>query len=319
MTDTDKAAPAGHARVEELDAQSAAEFAALLPRVNWLKPSHEPERFGATSILGVRSQSGEPAVVAVVRLGVGAEPARLIWLGVSVQHQGRGLATRMLGVVEQWASQRGARALAASFMDSIASSAALWKIFERAAWAPPQPALKQYTFAKGAAPHVIAASRHWLGRRELPAGTRIVPWQSLDALTLSQVESQAAAGTLPEALSPFVPLYVASDPDTSVAWLSATGAVLGWMINLRVGPAAVLYDRLFVDESMRGLGASHALVAAALEAHFRRDGDGSIGAFRHHVDNREMAAFAKRRLAPFAASITQSYAVEKLLGIESAP
>jgi GNAT superfamily N-acetyltransferase len=295
-----------------LDEAARDEFRALLGSGWWLECALE--RFapgGPAVILGARA-SGERAGVAVATLREGA-PAMLAWLQVAPAHRGKGVSDRLVAEVERWVAGRGGSAIGAVFFDGKASSAPLRRIFDAAGWAAPTLTLVQYEANAQRFGGLVAASEGWLRRTPLPSGLTLEPWSAIGPSDRDALRARERAGEWPTWLSPFFSAETAVDADTSLAARDERGRITGWLMTRLVAPGAVVHDRLFVEPGLRGRGVSHALVAAALAAQWRRDGSAGRVACRCHAINRPMLAFAERRLAPHASTISRSYYVEKRL------
>jgi GNAT superfamily N-acetyltransferase len=289
------------------------EFRPLLGAGWWL--GCPPERLappGPAVVLGARASSGDPAGVAVATLQAG-KPAMLAWLEVAPEQRGRGLAGQLVAEAGRWVAGRGESTLGAVFIDGKPSSVALRRIFATAGWTSPELSLVQYEADATRFEELVAASEGWLRRTALPAGLAIESWSAVGPAERDALQTRERAGEWPEWLSPFFSRAEVGDADTSLAVREVRGRVAGWLMTRLVAPGAVLHDRLFVDGGLRGRGVSHALVAAALAAQRQRDGAGGRVACRCHASNRPMLAFAERRLAPHASTISRSYYVEKRL------
>jgi hypothetical protein len=163
---------------------------------------------------------------------------------VGQEHRSRGLATRLLGNLEQELGRRGFDSVEAVYMTGKPSVPALERVLSRSGWAPPEVRTVSVRFT----PDEMARAP-WFGRESLPEGFELLPWAELAPEALDEVKrSHTQVPWVPAGLEPWRH-GPGCDPVSSFA-LRFGGQVVGWVINHRLAPDAVGFTCSFVRRDL---------------------------------------------------------------------
>ncbi|MBO9540561.1 GNAT family N-acetyltransferase [bacterium] len=228
------------------------------------------------------------------RLGV------VLSLYVTPQYRRRGLGKTLFGLLGDELRRRGCFEAKASFMDGTPSTPGVERILSHHDWSQP---LERVWVCTGTRESIV--SLPWLQDLPLPEAFEMFPWNALrDDERQALLEQEAVAPGYPAILSPFREEHLL-EPLNSLG-LRYRGQVVGWLITHRIAPDTIRYTSLFVREELQALGRAIPLVARAIRLQLE-DGGANKGTFAVLVQNRAMANFIHRRLAPHLASIRKSW------------
>ncbi|MFT3772470.1 MAG: GNAT family N-acetyltransferase [Minicystis sp.] len=270
-----------------------------------LLDSSEAAALGAMTFPRFRKGLGAPRTIAVgaltggdcVGLGLASLPGapdrrgEVLSIFVAAEHRGRGLATGLLGALEQALAAAGVASAELSFASDKPTTPAFERVLAKRGWAAPRAS----TYIGRADRRVRSAP--W-AQTPLPEGMELFPWTALRPEERAAIEARGRdSGWYPEELSPFAEDEIL-DPVTSVG-ARRGGEVIGWMVNHRVAPGTIRYSTLFVDPALRDRGCGVALCGAAV---CRQDWDAMpIALCAVKADNKAMLLAMRGNLAAYLA------------------
>jgi len=131
--------------------------------------------------------------------GSDMDPPEVLSLFVGQEHRSRGLATRLLGNLEQELGRRGFDSVEAVYMTGKPSVPALERVLSRSGWEPPEVRTVSVRFT----PDEMARAP-WFGRESLPEGFELLPWVELAPEALDEVKrSHTQVPWVPAGLEPW--------------------------------------------------------------------------------------------------------------------
>lgn len=207
-------------------------------------------------LLGVSAMAEGTMVALAIAERDAAGGARLLSLMVVPAWRRRGIGTGVLARLMAFLAEEGIRPLEARYKATPLTAAALEPILARLGWLPPRTDL---LLLEGRAEELAAVT--WADRHPIRAPYMAVPWGEL-----GPERHQAIAGRMRLVEGPLAALEPGDpDPGLSLALLHQ-GEPVGWVTLQRVGPEAVRYTSLWVEEAHRGRARGLALLHGA----FRR-------------------------------------------------
>lgn len=257
---------------------------------------------------------GRPVGLALGTHTPGTAQATVRTVSVLPTYRRRGIGTALLQRLEATLSTRGAAQVEGEYPDNAAQPA-VEALLARAGWGDRRLG------------RLIAVSELPVGIRApwvhypLPEGFEVFPWHARTAHDEERLRTW-----WPEQLAQSDPALheerLAPDYGGRPALrlnslgLRYDGEVVGWLLTHRTAPRALLHDRLFVAHALRHTGVGALLVGAAIRAHYAAEGActpphrflcQTLGT------NRPMLAFIRRRIRPYATSLTEVYTTSKAL------
>lgn len=162
-------------------------------------------------------------------------PPELLSVLVQQEHRRTGVATALVGAVEDAMRARGFATVEAVYMTGKPSVAALVRIFETRGWEAPELRTVTVKFTMQE-----ALATPWYGRlRSLLASGEIFPWTDLTADERRQlIESNERSSWIPNGLQPWRHDVIGFEPVSSVGFRHR-GEVVGWVINHQMDPRTV--------------------------------------------------------------------------------
>ncbi|PTX99767.1 hypothetical protein DB346_18285 [Verrucomicrobia bacterium LW23] len=264
---------------------------------------------------------GAPVGLALAEIHPARPSAVLRSIYVEEPWRRRGIARRMLALLEAHLRERGVTVVGATYVSDSPGYTATEALLRTSGWSTGTPRMRLGRF------HIEKImAMPWL-RLEPGDRCEIIPWQHVTGEERDRVR---AWPDFPAQLSPFTnpaqeePLVStalrlrdirpAPDGTTIAADLAARyGRIMGWMITHRVLPDTVRYSALYVRPELPIPGRGLSLIAHSI----RRQGL-VRDELRHAlagvaVANEAMSATLLRRLGPYAEGIATSYEARKSL------
>lgn len=237
-------------------------------------------------------------VIGIATADIDGHVAHLRSLFVEPAHRRRGVARGLLRELEARLRAGGVGKVDGFYDGSTAVAPIVAHILEEAGWHQP---ISGMLICRASA-RILEAP--WM-RARAPADVDVFDWGALEPAERAVL---ASADWYPQALAPCGD--PPADPICSVGARRA-GEIVGWMLTERVEPDVLRYGRLFVHPAHRRGMLGVALIAEAI----RRQTAAGVrsGMFGVRTDNRGMARFVKKRIAPFADSVEETRYAEKTL------
>jgi GNAT superfamily N-acetyltransferase len=267
---------------------------------------HLLARSGAADVVAVGAfHEGRPVGLALAAMPERGGPAQVASLFVQKAQRGQGLGEALLDAAEGELAQRGSTQVRLEYSTAMPTRAALERLLRRRGWTAPEPwmLLCRADERTWKAPFLHPPLQSRI-ERDL-SGAEVFPWEDLRPAEKEALltEQQAPRPWFPAYLSPFQE-EAALRRSVSMG-LRRGGAVVGWLITHRVTPTVVRYSWGFVHPDLARRGAYLLLLRAVAREHLEimPRGFQILGAVL--LRDREMARFARRRLAPWLVSLSE--------------
>lgn len=265
-----------------------------------LRQADSPEYVLPIGVLG----EGTPLGFGLARLSPGSPAGDVLSLFVEPAYQSHGIGTKLLETLEGGLSAVGCTRALLGYFSPAPSVPALERILQKRDWLAPEVRMVSLEIDST----IIRRSR-WARNISLPAGFEFFSWGELrpeERATLDKLRE-----TVPAPLWPFAH-PAEPDPPTSVG-LRHDGAVVGWMITHRTGPARVAFTSLFVREPWRNSFLNAAVLAEALRRAVIQYGEAFLGLVEVQIENAPMFRLLQRKLLPHATRVLELRRAEKRL------
>jgi len=232
--------------------------------------------------------------------------AEITSLFVDAGYRRKGIASELVGRLEQQFDARGAVSIRLTYMTGRPAIAGVERLIQKHGYAAPRPSI---TFFRT---DTTIQGLPWLEfELDLPKGVTLFPWGELTDTERGQVQAFLDAHPDLRPLSPFdSPEQI--DPEISLGarW---SGGVGGWIITHRIDAQTLRYTSLFVDEGLRGMsGTAIRLMTDAIQRHLKRN-DPPEALFCVRADNPTMLRMMQKYVAPYCTSITETHNSFKVL------
>lgn len=234
------------------------------------------------------------------------KPAEILSLYTLKAARGRGVATRMLGRLEEELRAEGAEVVEAVYMTGKDSIAAVERILEKRGWSEPEARTVTLKFTPEQ-----ALATPWFGRVRLSDDYEIFPWTELtEEERLELQRTQAESGWIAAGLEPWKHDARGFDPVSSLG-LRYEGDVVGWVINHRLSPRRVRFTCSYMRKDLGRRGRILPLFTRSLEA-LREEGCEEC-MFVTPVSYDTMVRFVRRRCAKWASFFGETRGSRKIL------
>jgi GNAT superfamily N-acetyltransferase len=224
--------------------------------------------------------------------------ARIASVFVAESFRRRGIATRLLGRLEELLVERELLAVDLVYAPEAAGAAAFEALLRRRGW--PDRGDRIHVFIVDG--RIMSAP--WFDGAVLPPSYEICDWASLrEDERQGLARSQETERWIPEVLNPF-DHEKNLEPLNSLA-LRHEGRVEGWLLTQPMDASTLHYASVYVRPSVNRAGstfASLALLAEAVRRQERALGIASRGRFEVLETNRPFLRFIERRLVPYLCS-----------------
>ncbi len=266
---------------------------------------------GVRPIACIARAGDRPAGLALAQMPTAAEPAgEILSVFVAPDLRGQGIATALVGGLEEALAIRGVSRILGVYMTSRPTYPALERVFVKRGFTDPV----RRTIVVRSTPEE-ASTTLWYRRARMPADSTIFPWSELtpaerETLQRTQAESQ----WIHPDLEPWR-FDQGFDPQSSVG-MRRDGEVVGWVINHRIAPDMVRFTVSFIRLDLARRGGIFPLYVASLE---RLRGSGVTCTFVTASQFDSMVAFVLKRCAPFVSFVGETRGVTKDLPPPSSP
>ena len=257
--------------------------------------------------LACRALAGETMAGLVLAQRTGADPAsaELLSVFVAPEFRGRGIATRLLGCLEEAAAAAGVTELSGAYMTGKPTIAALERVFAKREFTPPELRMIVLKFTPEE-----ARECDWYKKARMPPGASIFPWAELRPDEREEIRrSQAERQWIHPELEPW--RCDQQFDEVSSVGMRKDGAVVGWVINHRPARGLVTFTTSFMRYDLARRAAIFPLYVASIE---RLMGTGVICSFVTNAKFDRMVQFALRRGAPFVHFTGETRGVTKRIG-----
>ncbi len=253
-------------------------------------------------------QDRRPVGLALVELPLHAGfHAELLSLFVLPDDRGRGVATALLGAVEQVVAEHGGDVLSAVYMTGKPSIPALERVLAKRDFSSPRTRMVSVRFD---AERMNQAD--WLHKYAPRDGYEIFSWMDLrDSEREAMQRSHAEQPWIAADLLPWDHDAHGFEPITSVG-VRYRGEVVGWVINHRLDERTVRYTCSFIRDDLARLGRILPLYRESF-ARMRRFGF-KQGMFVTPLHHEPMARFALKWFGPWASFVGETRGAQKALG-----
>jgi GNAT superfamily N-acetyltransferase len=238
---------------------------------------------------------------------VGETPAALLSVFVDEAHRRRGVATALLREAQRLVAAQGAPWIEAVYMTGGPFADAVERLLARERWST--PTLRAVTMR---ATLDQLRQMPWFGKVRLPASLTIFPWTELTAADRRQLAtSQQQHPWIVEGLEPWRHDHNGFDEVSSLGLRDGDGAVVGWVINHRLGAGIVRFSGAFARDDHARRGRIFALYTESVERLRGTDCRGitciTPARYRAH------ASFLRDRCAPCASFFAETRGAIKAL------
>lgn len=272
-----------------------------------LRHPSEPEQHRIQPVAVVARLDGRLLGLGLAELPLQAgDVPQLLSISVRSEYRRRGVATALVGAVEDLVAARGFDSMEAVYMTGRESIAALERILAARAWEP--PALRSVS-VKFTIEEALATP--WYGRVRTPEGAEIFPWCELTAAERQRIAaSNEEAPWIPDSLQPWRHDTHGFDAVSSVG-LRYRGEVVGWVINHRVEERTVRFTCSFMRRDL----SRRARILALYTESIRRLSETPCRSctFITPTVYPEMVTFIRQHMAPYASFIGETRGTRKVL------
>jgi GNAT superfamily N-acetyltransferase len=234
----------------------------------------------------------------------GSAEAELLSVFVPVEFRKRGVATALVGGIEDALAAAGVRRVQAVYMTGKPEIEALSRIFDKRAWDAPVVRTVTVRFTPAE-----AATTGWYGKMQLGPEFEIFSWTELRPEERTQLqESQARERWIKTGLEPWKHDSYPFDPVSSVG-LRYRGEVVGWVINHPIDKTTLRFTCSFMRADLSRRGRILPLYSASIE---RAKAAGTARCtFVTPVEYHEMIAFVKRHCERWVSFVGETRGVTK--------
>ena len=274
-------------------------FAAYRP----LLENFDPTRFLAVGVLI------EDSPVGLVLCRLEENPlAQVLSLYVAPAFRRRGLAAELLERSERRLAAMGFTEMELSYRSGRQITPALEALLAREGWTAPRV---RQIYCRTDGRKMPQAT--WIQPMQLPPEYEVIPWSAVtDADRQSIRERQEReAFFLPE-LNPLVH-EIDYEPINSLG-LRFRGEIVGWMITHRMSETSIRYTCSYLRPDLQSVGRLVALYGEAMRRQIAVLGEDSIGLWTVPVNIPRMAAFVRRRFAPYMLDLAEFRLSRKRMG-----
>lgn len=219
----------------------------------------------------------------------------------------RGFAAELLRRAEERLATAGFQELEISYRSGREITPGLEALLAREGW-PPSSVRQIYCRTNGW--KMLEAG--WIQSMDLPPEYEVIPWSEVTdedrASILARQEEKPFF--LPE-LNPLVH-EVNHEPINSLA-LRLRGEVVGWLITHRIDGKCIRYTCSYLRPDLQSVGRLVALYGEAMRRQIAVLGEDSTGIWTVPVKIPRMAAFVRRRFAPFLLDFAEFRFARKVL------
>ena len=253
-------------------------------------------------------ERGQPIAMALAELpfeGEGREP-ELLSLFVASGHRNRGVATRVLQRLQDEIQGLGFARVHTTYMTGKPAIFPFQNVLWKCGWQPPvtRSVTVRMTVEE-------TANVPWLNKFKTRTGYQIFSWTEIDPGEREALkQSQERTGWIARDLQPW-DFDADFEPVTSVGMRGPDG-VVGWVINHAISPTTIRFTCSFIRKD---LGRRARILPLYAEAISRlRESPYSEFCFVSPLDHPNMAAFAKRRIGPWAGFVAETRGSTRVLG-----
>jgi len=231
----------------------------------------------------------------------------LLSLFVQPELRNRGIATDLVGGIEQELAKRGYLQLEAVYMTGKPSIAVVERILAKRGWSPPETRTVTLRFTKEE-----ATRTPWWDRVHLGPEFEIFPWTEMTPEGIEEIrKSDEKSHWVAVGLEPWRHGYPPFETVTSLG-LRYRGEVVGWVINHRVSEDVVRFTCSFVHPKLSRRGRILPLYTESI----RRLSQTPCRycSFMTPMHYEPMVDFVRNRCAPWASFFGETRGASKALG-----
>ncbi len=268
----------------------------------------EPVRRHRDSTRGPRIQplavtaiaDGAPVGLALAELPLSEadEDPELLSLFVVASHRGRGVGTDLLHRLQESVRAGGHSRMRAVWMTGKPGIHAFQNVLWKCGWAPPETRTVTVRMTVEETYNVP-----WLGKVSLPSRYEIFPWRELSDDERAELKrSQQERGWIAPDLQPW-DFEHRLEPLTSVGVRGPEG-VVGWVLNHAISPSTVRFTCSYIRKDLGRRARILPLYAESIRR--LRSSPYDQFCFVSPLAHPTMAAFAKRRIGPWASFLAET-------------
>lgn len=238
----------------------------------------------------------EPVGLVLAQMQLRLRHAEVLSIAVHPDHQGEGIGLQLLEAMEQQLVKAGMTYAFGHFRPDNADEEALVALLEHREWSEPEPAMLVMLSNLEK-----IATAPWLAPAPLPEGLELFPWAELTREQAERLHRAAQEGTwLPADVAPELQAF---EPATSFG-LRRGDEVVGWVLTTRHDDVTLLFGCSFVRKELQRTWVVLQLYRAVVER--MRELGIPNGLWTIPLDHGGMAAFARRRMAPYCTQVVES-------------
>ncbi len=253
-----------------------------------------------------RARAGnKPTGLIVARLPTDVEPAaEILSIFVAPDLRKQGIATYLIGSLEEALIRRGVPSVLGVYMTSLPNIPAIEGMFAKSGFSAP---VRRAVIVRTTPEEMSNAN--WYKRARLPSNCTIFPWSELTPDELETMKrTQAESHWIHPDLEPWN-FDKDFDRQSSVG-MRRNDEVVGWVINHRASEKMVAFTISFMREDLARRGRIFPLYKASLE---QLSGTGTTCTFMTATRFEAMVRFTETRLGPFASFCGETRGVTKEL------
>lgn len=261
---------------------------------------------------GQRLEEYDPEVSAGIGVAIRDKPAGLVLarldekplahilsLYVAPECRRRGLAALLLNRLEAKLAGVGFAEIEISYRSGRAATPGLEALLAHEGWS--EPRVRQI-YCRTSGRKMSEAG--WMQSMALPAEYEVIAWSEVtDADRGSIRERQAREPFFPEELDPL--RHEAGYEPMNSLGLRFRGEIVGWMITHPAGENCLRYTCSYLRPDLQSVGRLVALYSEALRRQIAGQGLDCVGLWTVPVNQPRMAAFVRRRFAPFLLDLAE--------------
>jgi len=254
------------------------------------------------------NEQGKPVGLALAELLKGGETAELLSVYTHAAYRRRGIATAMLGLLEEWLAQRGCRGLRAIFERGRPMTNAIQGLLRKCQF----PSVRKRALI-GRCSKAGIEKAPWLDKYLLPSAFDLFLWKDLSEEEKGALkERQKIESWFPEQLNPFQDEAFV-EPLNSLG-LRYKGEIVGWMITHRTARDTIRYTAVFIREDLQGFGLAIPLLIESIKRQVGSDKDPVEKAtFIVFTEMQGMVQFVRRYMAPYIDELNDSVETTRIL------
>jgi GNAT superfamily N-acetyltransferase len=244
--------------------------------------------------------NGEPVGLVLIEVPSDNRWPEILSVFVRADLRNQGIATRLVGQMEQDLAKRGGVRLEAVYMTGKPGSEAIERVLAKCNWETPVARTISVRFSLQE-----ASTTPWFGRVNLPNPPfEIFSWSELKPEEREKLQqTDAAQKWIATGLEPWRHDAYGYEPISSVG-LRYHGEVVGWVINHRVGDDVVRFTCSFMREDLSKRGRILALYTESLSR--LREAGVRMCSLVTPVSYGPMVEFLKRRCAAWVSFVGET-------------